>query len=75
MEAVNPLDSLDISPNVSSGATPPLTPGPLVIEEKEEEEKTEEEEIKVVMKEDFSYKETRDLLMCFLFVLKHADNG
>ena len=75
LEAINPLDSLDISSNVSSAATPPLTPGPHVVEEKEEEEKTEDEDIKVLMREDFSYKETRDLLMCFLFVLKHADNG
>lgn len=60
---------------MSSAATPPLTPGPHVVEEKEEEEKTEDEDIKVLMREDFSYKETRDLLMCFLFVLKHADNG
>ena len=74
MEAINPLDSLDVSSNVSSTVTPPLTPGPRVVEEKEEE-KTEDEEIKVLMREDFSYKETRDLLMCFLFVLKHADNG
>ena len=68
-EAINPID-------VSMTSTPPHTPGSVTdpVGESLEEVATVSEDM-LLQEEGLSLKETRELLICFLFVTKYCNNG